>query len=223
VATSQGLGRRKPPLLQLAPWRALLGFGPLAQETGRTIAEALYHGGYPPPVVEIPFSWLQGPIRIRQDNPLQVAEVAQSGGATARAKDAALQPNDQVWKFTESIDSVVPTDPANFAQWVVDYYQEPRPRGRALTLKPLNTRTEAEIYRIMSVRQGTRIRLTGTPAGFPTGAAELVVEGIGHRIADARYLVWETTPIIGNTVGESGPWFYLDESRLSSSTELVPF
>lgn len=219
MTTSQGLGRRKAPLFRLQPFANLFSLN----DDARVLAEELYWGGYPPTPTDIPYTWIRGPFRAKQDTPLRQAEVTQSGGTTARAKDSALTSTDRVWPFTATIDTVVPPDPGNLAKWVIDYYQDPRPRNPSLTLI-LNVRSEAEIYRILAVKQGTRISISGAPSGWPTGAGELVVEGIQHSImADLRTVTWNTTPVIGAAVGSSGPWFYTDDSRLSSSTDLVPF
>lgn len=210
-------GRLKPPHLAIRRWTDL--FQP--EPDARLLATDWYFSGLPPSPVDIPWTWIQGPLRIRQDNPLRQAEVAQSSGATARAKDPTLTTTEQVWTYTETIDSVTSADAANLATWTVDYYTISRPRTPALTLL-LNDRTEDELYRILSVKQGTRISLSGVPASWPTGAGELIVEGIAHTItADARRVSWNTTPVIGAELGESGPWLYTDDT-LADST-YVPY
>lgn len=220
MSTSQGLGRRKAPLFALQPWGNLFS----VDDDARALAEELYFGGYPPTPVDIPYTWIRGPFRSKQDTPLRLAEVSQSGGSTARSKDPTLTSTDRVWPFRETIDSIVPPDPANLAKWITDYYRIPRPRNPGLTLL-LNIRTEAEIYRILSVRQGTRISVSGAPAGWPTGSGELIVEGVQHDVrADLRFVTWNTTPVIGAAVGSSGPWFYSDDSRSGAIAGIpVPF
>jgi hypothetical protein len=210
-------GRLKPPHLAVRRWVDLFQIDSPAQE----LAQAWYFSGLPPSPVDIPWTWIQGPLRIRQDNPLRRAEVSQSGGSTARAKDATLTTTEQMWTYTQTIDSITAADAANLARWTVEYYTQPRPRTPALTLL-LNDRSEDELYRILSVRQGTRISLSGMPASWPTGAGELIVEGITHTItADLRRVSWNTTPVIGAELGESGPWLYTDDT-LTDST-YVPY
>lgn len=222
MTTSQGLGRLKPPFFgRRALWRNLFSLN----EDAKLLAEEWYWGGYPPPPVQIPYSWLRVPVRIKQDNPLNVAEVTQSGGATARTRDqTSVDANaGREWKFDETIDSIVLSDPPNLAKWVVDYYSDPRPR-HALLVLVLNVRTVPEIWRILGVTQGRRISITGAPATWPTGATELIVEGIVHSIpADLRTVGWLASPVVGAAVGSAGPWFRTDDSRLGSGTDLVPY
>lgn len=218
MTTSQGIGRRKPPLFQLVPWSNL---GSL-NEDARALAQDVYLGGYAPPSVDIPWTWVRGPLRVLRDRPLRIAEVTQAGGPTARSKDPTLLNTDRVWKFTATLDSVVADDAANLAEWVTTYYDTPRPRSPELVLV-LNNRTEAELYRILRVKQGTRIALSGIPASWPPGAGAWIVEGVAHQVvADERLVVWNLAPVIGTTVGESGPWYYADDSR-SSGTDVIPF
>jgi hypothetical protein len=221
MTTSQGLGRRRPGLLAFVPWSNVFGLGPGADDTGKVMATELYFGGYPPPVVEIPYSWIRPALRIRQASPLNVAEVTQSGGSTSRSVNVPSTTTRQ-WLFTATVDSAVPVDPANLAKWVTDTYDVPLPRSSALGLV-LNDKSETEIWWILGVRQGTHIRITGAPAGWPTGATELVVEGIAHQItADVRTVVWNTSPVVGSAAGVVGPWFYSEDS-LTSGADVVPF
>lgn len=166
MSTSQGLGRRRPPLLALAPWKGVFDVGALGEQAGRAMAQELYFGGHPLPPVEIPLSWLRGQVRLRQSNKLNRAEVALTGGATARSSNLA-SPTEQQWVFRATLDSIVGADPGNLAKWVTDYYTTPLPRSPAYSLI-LNTRTEAEIWRILGVTQGRRISIVDTPTGLRT-------------------------------------------------------
>ena len=219
TTSSSGVGRLKPPHFALVPWARLMApvFG---DDTGMTLAHDLYFGGMPQASVEIPWSWLRAQIRVRQDTPYSVAEVSVTGGETARVTNPTAR---RVWPFSATLDSIAGADAGNLAQWVIDYYDTSRPRLRDLTLR-LNGRTTGEIERILSVSLGSRITLTGLPAGYAAGAAELVVEGIKHRMdAAVRDVVWTAVPLVGAEVAESGPWFRLDESRVDSTTDLLPF
>lgn len=221
MSTSLGLARRRPPVFaDWAPWSNLFGLN----EDARRLAEDFHWGGHPLPAVEIPFDWLRPPVRIRLDTPLNVAEVSQADGDTARSTDAASISGNggREWRFSESIDSIVAADAVNLAKWITDYYDTQRPRCARLAFV-LNDRAHEDIWRILGVTAGRRIAITDAPAGWPTGAAELVVEGVRHSIlADLRTVEWITTPVIGAEVGEVGPWFYADDSR-TDGTDVVPF
>jgi hypothetical protein len=217
---SLGLGRKKPPLFAFQPWPNLFSLN----DDARVLAEELYFGGYPPVPVQIPVGWLSPPMRIRQDSPLNVAEVSPTSGTVARSRNQQVIDSHgrREWKFTAVLDTVVPADPQNLATWVTDTYDITRPRISQLTLV-LTRRTEAELHRLMRVVQGVRISITDPPGTWPTGAGELIVEGIRHVItADLRVLVWNTSPVLGEVAGQVGPWFTADDSR-TDGTDLVPF
>lgn len=178
-------------------------------------------GTVPPRPVDIPVAWLSPPLRVRQDHPLNRAEVGQRGGATARSTNVPAL-NDQQWLFTASVDSVADADAPNLATWVTDTYDEPLPRCGALTLV-LNVRTDTEVWRILGVTQGRRIRLTDAPGSWPTGATELVVEGVTHQFTgDLRIVQWNTSPVIGAAAGVAGPWFRYSTSRWNG-TDVRPY
>jgi hypothetical protein len=213
TASSSGVGKLKPPHLAVVPWIRVASL----DDTTRALAADVYFGGSPPTPVEIPYSWLRPPVRIRQDNPYTVAEVSVTGGETARDSDPTAI---RQWKFDATLDSVAGADAGLLAAWVIDYYDTSRPRLRDLTLR-LNTRTALEIQTILSVALGTRIRITDTPTGWPTGAGELIVEGVKHQMdAELRDITWSTTPVIGDEVGEAGPWFRLGESPLDGTDKM---
>lgn len=224
MSTSLGLGRLKPPnFAGLVPWNAQYGLN----EDARALAADFYWGGYPPPPVQIPVGWIRAPIRIRQDTPLNVAEVTQLLGNTARSRDqvSVAANGGREWKFTETIDSIVAVDPANLAAWVTAYYADPRPRHAVLTLI-LNGRAETEIWRILGVTAGRRVAITAAPSDWPTGGVALVVEGVRHLItADLRTVEWLASPVVGAAAGTAGPWFRTDQSRTSDAggTDPVPF
>lgn len=221
MTTSLGLGRRRPRHLALVPWGHQFGLGPLGQDAGKTMATELYHGGWPSTPIEIPMAWLSGKAAFRQDPPLARAEVSQLGGDTARASNPASRINGREWMFTAALDSVVDVDPGNLAAWVAAYYTDPLPRSAAMLLI-LNGRAVAEIWRILSVVQGSRIQITGT-TGWPDGATDLVVECVSHQVAaDLRTVIWALAPIVGEDVGTAGPWFYSDSS-FTSGSDAVPF
>lgn len=163
--TSLGLGRRRPSHLAFVPWQQQFGIGPLGQDIGRTLANELYHGGFPPTPVEIPIDWIQPPIQFKHDPPISIGEVSQTGGPTARAVNEATiaASAGRAWKFAATIDSVTAADASALAQHAVDVGTMPRPRSAVITLV-LNGRAETEIWRILGVTQGRRISLTRGPA-----------------------------------------------------------
>lgn len=181
----------------------------------------------PPARVQIPYAWLSSttPLRSRPDKPLTTASVS-TESATARARDATSLAAFGNNRFTAALDTPMPEDAANLADWVVAYYATPAgdvPRARfpALTLR-LNGRTVPEMQRILGVKIGQRIEITNPPATWPEGAAHQVVEGILHSAGEARDVVWNTAPVIGTAPGVAGPWFRLDVSAVNG-TDLVPF
>lgn len=186
------------------------------------IVNDLWWGGISrPPPVQIPLSWLRGPVRVRQDPPRKVAEVTQSGSAAPSRVNVAAR-GERQWPFTATVDSVVASDPANLARWVTAYYSVPLPRASAFNLV-LNARSQTEIWRILGVTLGTHISVTGT-TNWPDGATELIVEGISHRIVgDARVVTWNTSPLVGTAAGTAGPYFRLGVTTLGSATDKMPF
>lgn len=220
TTTAAGLGRLDPPHFAHIPWARLAGPGTHGDETAMQLAHDLYFGDMPPTPVEIPFSWLRPPIRVRQDNPYTIAEVS-AAGATARAQPAT--PPAREWRFSASLDTLSQSDGQSLAQWVIDTYDISRPRLRDLTLR-LNGRAEVELHRIMQISVGTRITLTDLPTGYPDGAAELVVEGIRHQMdAEVRDVILTAVPLAGAEPGESGPWFRLNDTVLGDADALLPF
>lgn len=232
MTTSQGLGRRRPGHLAFQPWQNQFGIGAMGQDAGRTMAQELYYGGYPPPPVQIPMGWLRGPVRLRMDPPISRAEISQAGGTTTDTTDApprvlsasggygvnpavgrapngiarghpparsrnpttAVATGGREWVYTATIDSLIDVDPANFGAWVTDFLNGQLPRTAAFTLV-LNGRPETEIWRILSVTQGTHISITGTP-----GAA---VQLVGNPWMESGISGWTAT---GCTLAQSTTW-----------------
>lgn len=191
---SLGLGRRRPRHLALVPWTHQFGLGALGQDAGRTMADELYHGGWPPTPIEIPMGWISGRATFRQDPPFARAEVSQRSGDTARARNVTSVINGREWVFTATLDSIVDSDPGNLAAWVTAYYTDPLPRASAVTLI-LNSRTPTEIWRILRVVQGSRITITGAPGAD----AQLVA----NPWFESGTSGWTPT---GGTVAQSTTW-----------------
>lgn len=176
----------------------------------------------PPPPTEIPLCWFTQPVPLRLERAVNDATVTQSDGAESHAEDADSVDDYTVNSFAATLSTRTAADARNLASHTVRYGAEPRTRSPQLTLDLMH-RTDIERWRILRVRQGDRITLTGVPAEFPTGADSLVISGIQHQIGlTVRRVQWTTTAVVGSTPGVPGPWFYTDDS-LSDGTDLLPF
>lgn len=165
-------------------------------------------GGLPPPVVEIPFSWIATPLSRKPTVAVTKAQISQSGGATAysSAPDALVR-QFGVNTATVDLETAVDADTANLADMLTTYQAVPRPRQPTLTFNLL-ARTDAECLIILGVRQTQRVRVVDAPAGTPPGALNFTVEGIAHVLGvEVRTVAWATAALIGTTTTEPGPWF----------------
>jgi hypothetical protein len=161
-------------------------------------------GGLPQDPAEIPVCWLTAPLTLRLDKPFNYAEVTQIDGATARytAPGATV-----IYPFSATLTTAVDADPTNLAHWTVTYNTTARMRSPSLTINLLH-RTDDEKVFLLGIGRNRRIRLTGLPAEWPSGANTLVVRGIQHRATTyGRTVTWVTGPVIGTTAGAPGPWF----------------
>lgn len=211
------------PAPGMVPWTNLFALPPwTGDEAFVDLAANWYLDGYSPvDAVEIPFSWLSGPMRFRQDRPFNYAAVSSDGGGTAIARTVA----DEQVEFTTTLGSRNDVNAPNLAHFTITYYDEPRTRLSSVALV-LNDRTEEEIWKILGVGIGDRITITDPPTGYPRGADNLVVEGVRHNAAgnaSARVVVWATSPVIGAEIGEVGPFFRVGVSPLDSETDLLPW
>ena len=208
------------PAPAMAPWVKMFGLPSwTGDQTSRTVATHWYLDGLQPPdPVEIPWTWLSGPIRFRQDRAFTHAAVSKDGGGTAIAQVSA----DQRIPFTASLQSRNDVDAPNLAHFTVTYYDEPRTRLAEVRLF-LNKRTDEELWTILSVGIGTRITITGIPTGWPDGADSLVVEGVNAQSStDFRFITWSTSPVVGEEPGQVGPFFRVGVSPLDG-TDLLPW
>lgn len=195
----------------------------------------LWGGGPPVPVV-IPWTWLQTPLELRTDTPINSVSVTRTGGTTALSNNATSQTTYGVFSASGSLDTHSPDDPGNLAAFITTYYGNPLLRAPMLSLS-LTPRTTEERWRILGVEIGMRITLgPGTvqdypghttvlpvPTGLPAGTQSLVVEGIHHTSSvDGRVVEWTTAPLLGSAPGTEGPWFRIDSSFLDG-TDAVPF
>ena len=215
-SSGKGLLRNVP---RYAPWSALWSFD--HPPTAYFISDDWYFSGLGPQfTVEIPWTWLSGPLRFRPDPPLNAAAVTTSGGGTAYASDRDSIDQRGQRSFTHTTYSDNDKDAANLAAWIVEYYHNPRVR-LAQSVLILNKRTPSECRKILRREIGDRIHITGTPVGWPEGATQLVIEGITHRSAvDVRTVTWSLSPLIGVNPDVAGPWFRLGVSQLGGDDVL---
>lgn len=221
MAGGRGLERGVP---REWPWERLFDLPSWTGDgTSPAVAADWYFAGRGPvTAVEIPWSWLQGPIRLRQDSPLNAASVAQLNGVTAYADDDTSIDTYGQWGFAASLTTATEADAQALADWIVAYYQDPRIRCPQLIIN-LRRRTDTECWAVLDREVGDVIALTGVPSGWPEGANTLVIEGIGNvATADARLISWSCAPVIGSSPDVTGPWFRLGVSQLGG-TDVLPF
>lgn len=186
-----------------------------------------YWWGSSPSPVEIPYAWLEEPVVWVEDPALNVAQI--SGTPSASATDRASVEEFGESTFTATLASATAADAMTLSHFILAYYAtQPNevPRVRFMGLRfVINDRDKAphEIRRLLSVGEGRRISVTGTPATWPAGAAEQVVEGIAHSCDDSggRFLQWVTSPVVGEVAGVPGPWFKLGTSFWGGPDALI--
>ena len=191
--------------------------------------------GLPPPVTVIPWIWLQMPLQMRADQPINSAQITRVGQAAATANNLTSQTTYGVFAAGATLDTISPDDAANFGAWLVAYYANPLLRIPTVSMS-LVPRTDDERATILGVEIGQRITLgQGTaqdypghtigipiPAGLPPAARSWVVEGVHHTssVTD-RVVEWTTSPLLGGTPGVEGPWFRLGSSIVGGSDPLA--
>ena len=169
--------------------------------------------GLPPPATVIPWIWLQTPLELRADQPINSARITRTSGASASANNAASQTTYGVFAVSGSLDTISPDDATSFATWLVAYYGNPLLRAPLLSLS-LVFRTDDERATILSREIGDRVTLgQGTvqdypghtttipiPVGLPLAVQSFVIEGIHHTSsATDRVVEWTTAPLVGTT------------------------
>lgn len=208
------------PAPGMAPWANLFALPAwTGDDGGAGLAQDWYLDGLSPPAaVQIPWSWLSGPVRFRQVKPFTHAAVTKASGGTAESSVSGEEQTD----FEAVLDTANDVDAMNLAHFMTTYYDTARTRIASVALI-LNARTVTEIWTILGVGVGDRFTLTDPPASWPTGATSLVVEGVQHASdGDQRVVVWSTSPLIGETVGSVGPFFRVGTSVLGG-TDLLPW
>lgn len=201
---------------------ALRLHGEAQPSTVSTILRDYVFGG-PPASTLIPYAWLAPPVRFRAEPLVNVATIDQTDGVTATSTNIASRFAYGVRAATGTLDSACDADPANLGSWLSTYRGDPRMRQPALMLVDLIQRTPDECVRILRVRQGDRIVITGAPTTWPQGAHSLVVEGVLHSSQrGGRRVGWVTSAVAGTVAGTPGPWFRWGSSRYGS-TDVIPF
>lgn len=179
----------------------------------------------PPAPTEIPYTWLTDTLRYRPEKPFTTAAVSASGIGTAQRQDPAAVAEYGDNPFTADLLTACSADPGALAQHVIDFYAQagvsPRSRMSSMTIE-LTGRPQSELHRLLSIKQGQRITITGAPATWPAGMTQQIVEGINRSYSGGATLTFRTSPVIGVDPGVAGPWFRLDVSELGG-TDLIPF
>lgn len=123
-------------------------------------------GGGPPPVTQIPYSWLSQPLRFRPDTPINVAAVTQASGTPAvSVNTVSVAAYGEFAASPITLSTICDADPANLAAHLTGNYADPRMRCPQVTLDLLE-RTALEMWLILGRFEGDRIQITGTP-GLP--------------------------------------------------------
>lgn len=179
---------------------------------------------------------MQPSLQLRVDQPINSASVTRNGGQTYTDDATASQQTFGVYSASATVSSIVPDDPASFANFLTIYFANPLTYVPVFTLS-LVPRTDAERVIILGLEIGTRITLgqgtvvdgTGNtqiltvPGTLPAGAVSSVIEGIRHSSsATDRIVQWTMSPLLGATPGTEGPWFRLDVSALDGN-DVLPF
>jgi len=234
ATTASGKGR----ILGMAEWGdddLIIDVERPTPPVSAVVADWFWAGG-PPDVTVIPWTWLQVPLKLRADQPMNVVEITRVNQAAALATNEASRTTNGTFPAKGTLDTIIPDDAYNYAAWLVTYYANPLLRAPVFSM-PLQFRTVDEVPRILGRTVGDRFTLGPStvrdgsgavvvlpvPAGLPAGAQSLVISGIAHTssVTD-RVVSWTTAPLLGSAPGVEGPWFRIDSSMLDG-TDQRPF
>jgi hypothetical protein len=194
--------------------------------------------GAPDPIL-IPWTWLSMPLSLRQDAPINSAQITGLSGVVAQANNTAAQNQFGTFSASGTLTTALQADAANFGQFLVTYYGNPLLRCPTWTFDLTGPQFYADEnkWKVLGRELGDRVTLTSStltdsggttvtlpvPAGLPAAARNLTIEGIQHASSPTvRTVTWTTGPLLGPTPGVEGPWFRLDYSFLGG-TDARPF
>jgi len=166
--------------------------------------------------MEIPYTWLARGLSYREDRPVRDVAVAAAGGTARRTNPAVTA----VSSLSYSLDSAVPGDAGNLAQWTIDAYGRARTRCPTIAVD-LHSPRLADVQRaaLLGLVEGDRITVTGRPERAPADAADLIVLGREHRISgDVRRLLLRTGPMLGPSDGVPPVGAVVTESTAAART-----
>lgn len=178
----------------------------------------------PPTPTLIPYAWVSTPLARRPATIVNTASVGQVGGSTAYATDATSVTAVGVGPANIELNTDCDADAFNLATFLVTFRAGPSPRQPIMRIN-LYGRTDAEIYRVMRVRLGSRVTIPDTQAGWPAAATSFSIEGIRHEAGvDHRFVEWSTAALIGTAPPAPGPWFRWDTTAwFPISVDMRPF
>lgn len=186
------------------------------------VAGDWFWGGGPPPPVWLPYSWISRPLRFRPHQPITAAEVSDTSGTTARSRNATSYAEYREYLATAVLDTAIQADPVSLAAYLTDNHTVQRMACPTL-LFDLLPRADNERALLLGISEGMRIVITGVPATWPEGAHSLIVEGVHHVIGlSKRTVAFTTSPVVGTTAGDPGPWLRADASTIGG-TDTTPF
>jgi hypothetical protein len=203
-----------------------------------------FWGGGAPDATIIPWTWLTVPLELRVDQPINAASITRTGFDTRTAVNAASKTTFGTFPASGSLDTASTDDAANYAAFLVAYYNNPKLRCPTITISLENRNTE-DIWAVLGREIGDRITLgPGTvqdypghtitlpvPDGLPAAVRSGVIEGIRHfsSAVSGRTTEWTTAPLLGATAGSQGPFFRLGsfpsdaEGSLLDGTDALAF
>jgi hypothetical protein len=193
------------------------------------VVDDLYWDSTPTPTT-IDYTWIIQPVAFRLDPPINDVSVTDGSNNSARRFDL-----DSIAEFGTKLPASgyqlateVPADADCLAAHVIEYYAVPPPdvqrqRCSQITID-LFALTPDQQATVLGIDDGDRIVIANTPSTWPAGADSLIVEGRANDIGvSRRRLTLNTSPVIGSSLGEPGPYFRWGTSVWGSTTDLIPF
>ncbi|WP_147265171.1 LamG domain-containing protein [Micromonospora sp. LHW51205] len=171
----------------------------------------------------IPFGWVgyRG-LRYRPDKPVTDVTVTRTGGGAVRRSNRALALRYGVTGQQYELDSSIDSDPANLASWALAAFGQSRTRAPSIRINMLR-RTLSERQQLLALKVGSRIQITGLPAGSPDDVGHLIVQGIDHTIGPGarRFIQFNTSPLLGPAAGQPPAGVMVGD--LAASTAVIAY